>query len=942
MRTELVTRHRGRLAWLLATVTLVFAATAGSGAAETPSCTSATVTPYSLRLTALTGPEGAELAADVTTAGPCAPVTALKELQIKTYGADGALAGVRALQDVPASGGHASVELGALERGRRIEVLALVQTGVPTRTYFLQGKTTALLRPDLVVAAVDAPAQTLVTRPVDLLAEIAELNGDTGASATVTLMWGPSVVGSTTVTVPAGGRASVAFGNVALNEAVPVGLAVLVTDVAPVETNAANNTRDVTVDVTRHELVRSRLLVDSLGGYGAQLNQHVYAAITAAPVASLPDLEAKVKALEPQLVRIFFNEIQERDPDKLASFIRTVQLAHEAGATINITYQTAANAKLSPALFMGQFAAVLEDLVEARGFTNVRWVTVQNEVNSTIITPAQYNALYRALHAELVNRELRDDIGLMGGDLVENGTAPGSNHLNWFRYMAENMNDILDAYSVHIYWNYWDIPRMEFRLRDVRRIVTEVLPADARKPTYITEFGVRGLRNLPGKTEPPGYWPDGTQLSRTNVAAFQQLWFNVVSAQLGFPGTVKWDAYWGRYDNSPQSYWAIGPAAEGWPLFPTYHAMRLLLQTTQRGWHVLGMEPWAADDWDDTLVDEPEQEITAYAGPNGELTLVGLDTHARELNEASAETPAYSVGGLPPSTPLNLVVWNASANGENSIAGKVTTNAAGVARFAVPLHAAFALTTVPTGCPRRRGRGAGRAPDEPQSPLSRPRPGAGRRCQTGARERARLGGIAARDQPRRPQQGADGRAAAGARGRRRCQRPHLHPERQRRLHVDRSASHGACAAARRRSSRDVGRAGGGRAADVRRAASARRLASVRRRHGAHAGRVPRVEAARRGSARGRGAGHRAGRGEGARQRRVPALPERRAGREPHRGSPREEARRARHRAQLAHGHPTRRDGCRALNVDAQATDERIAVVPYVRGWVRRSPRSTRR
>lgn len=36
-----------------------------------------------------------------------------------------------------------------------------------------------------------------------------------------------------------------------------------------------------------------------------------------------------------------------------------------------------------------------------------------------------------------------------------------------------------------------------------------------------------------------------------------------------------------------------------------------------------------------------------------------------------------------------------AANGENAIEGIVTTNAAGVARFEVPLHAAFALTTVP-------------------------------------------------------------------------------------------------------------------------------------------------------------------------------------------------------------------------------------------------------
>jgi hypothetical protein len=56
---------------------------------------------------------------------------------------------------------------------------------------------------------------------------------------------------------------------------------------------------------------------------------------------------------------------------------------------------------------------------------------------------------------------------------------------------------------------------------------------------------------------------------------------------------------------------------------------------------------------------------------------------------------AYSVGGLPPDTNLTLAVWNATGDGTNSIATRVPTNAAGVARFQLPLHAAFALTTQP-------------------------------------------------------------------------------------------------------------------------------------------------------------------------------------------------------------------------------------------------------
>ncbi|HEU0335487.1 MAG TPA: hypothetical protein VFR43_02980, partial [Gaiellaceae bacterium] len=680
-------------AWIRALVVAalaVAAAVAGGGAAtaraaESPACPSSTDGAYALALVALTGPKGADLALAVTAASGCEQAASLKKVQLKIYAADRSLADVRNLKDVPAPGGAADVDLGPLERGRLVEAEVLVQTGAPPRTYVLRGEAVTRLRPDLVVEAVNAPAQTLTTRPVDLYADVAELNGDTGAHARVSLLWGPSLLGTADVTVPAGGRATVSFEDVPLTQPARLELSVRVGEAAPGETDATNNDRTATVDVTALELARSRLLLPSLGGYGAQFDQHVYARITAPPPATLPDFEAKAKALEPQLVRIFFQEVQERVADNMQSFVETVQLAQEAGATINITYQTAANAKTKPDQFMGQFAAVLDDLVRTRGFSNVRWVTIQNEPNDTLVTLTQYEALYRALDAHLVARGLRDQIGLMGGDLVAQGDVPGQPNPGqraWFQYMAAEMNDVLDSYSVHIYWNYWDIEQMEHRLRDVRQIVTEELPADARKPLYVTEFGVRGIRNLPGKpTAPhPGFWEDGTPLARTNIAAFQQLWFNVLAAQLGYEGTVKWDAYWGKYDPSyVQSHYLIGPAEEGWPLFPAYHAFRLLLQTTARGWQVLGVDPWASDDWVDEVTDQEEQEVAAYAGPDGELTLVGLDTHARGLNAGSAEVVPYSVGGLPPSTELGLALWNADASGQNSLAGTVTTSAAGVA-----------------------------------------------------------------------------------------------------------------------------------------------------------------------------------------------------------------------------------------------------------------------
>jgi hypothetical protein len=686
------------LAGAIASAVLLGLQTAPAAADQGPAC-------YALALRALTGPAGADLTLKVSTAEGCAAPDALKKVQLKTFDAAGQLADVRNLKDVAAPGGTANVQLGDVPRGRHLEAEVLVQTGDPERTYVLRDDATTLLRPNLTVTSVQAPAQTLTVRPVDVHAQIAEVNGDVDATASVTVAQGPTPLApAQTVNVPAGGQVAVSFSGLALTTPVPVELTVRVSDVAPAETNADDNARSATVDVTENELARSRLLLDNLGGYGAQFNHHVFAKITPGP-AGAPGLEPKVDALEPQLVRIFYNDASQNPvafPDRYASFIDVVRMANETGASINITYQTTARAQDDIAGSMSKFADVFNDLVRTRGYTNVRWATIQNEPNrARFLTKDEYRDLYRALHNALVARGLREQVKLMVGDLVESDV--NGNHRDWMAYITANMLDIVDAYSEHIYWQYWDTSRMDFRLKDVRKLMFEELPPEARRPVYLIEYGVRGHQlDKPGVLDSlGGYWENTTQIVRTNIAAFQQLWFNIEAAQLGFDGTAKWDAYWGKYDNGTQAFYMIGPEDEGWPLFPTYHALRMLFQTTARGWQILGVDPWGDDDWklndQNRPFDQLEKEIAAYAGPNGELTLLGLDSRGRDLNAVSTETPAYSVGGLPPATTFNLVIWNALGNGEDVISTPVTTNAAGVARFAVPLHGAFALTTVPVG-----------------------------------------------------------------------------------------------------------------------------------------------------------------------------------------------------------------------------------------------------
>jgi hypothetical protein len=686
----------------------MLAGTSAATAAESPDC-------YALAPAALTGPAATDLELGLTTQPGCDAVTVVKHLQVKTFTAAGKLDGVRNLDEVAAD---QAVPLPRVERGRRIEIEALVQTGEPARTFVLHESAVSKLRPDLAVTVIDPPLQTLTDEPVTVEADVAELNGDLGATATVALAGPVGPLGDPVeVTVPAHGHTTVTFHDVRFADPIRVAVRALVQDAAPAELDAASDTNgqaSFTVEVTKSALAQT-VLVPSLGGYGSQMNAHLFAPITDPPPETLPGLEEKVKALRPQLVRIFFNERWEWNADgshpndwqqNLQSFKDVVRLANEAGATIVVDYQTIGVAKAKPNVYMPRFADLLKELLVDDHYANVRWATVGNEPNSGGVTLAQYEAMVRALDARLKALAIRERILIMGGDLVQNTEGTANGHRAWFDYMVQHMNDVVDGWSEHIYWN-WDQPRrMEERLKDVAYLTQQELPEAARKPTFVMEYGVRGVTSCPGKDDLKfAYYPDGCQdLRRMPLGAFHKLAFAIEAAQLGFAGASYWDMYWSVYDftKANQSFWMIGPPEEDWALYPSYHAFRLLLGTTATGWQVVQVDPWRADDRaepttdpDHWVWDTPEQELTAYRGPDGQLTVFGLDTNGRNLVASDGVSSDYSIGGLPAHTTFTLAEWNATGDGTDSVVETIDTGAAGVARFSVPLTAAFALTTVP-------------------------------------------------------------------------------------------------------------------------------------------------------------------------------------------------------------------------------------------------------
>jgi len=426
-------------------------------------------------------------------------------------------------------------------------------------------------------------------------------------------------------------------------------------------------------------------IVGSFEGFGGQLNQHLYADISGPP-PGLPDLEAKVVALGPQFVRIFFNTTEWSFPDRMASFERTVELAQRAHAQINITWQGSSFAFAMAS--MPRFADVLAGLLNDDGISSL-WVTLFNEPNSTRLTLAQYEQVYRQLDASLRDRGVRDHIHFMGGDLVGTQSPLKQSQVDWFRFLAANMGDLLDAWSIHVYWDFWETDKIDQRLRSEVRAIFDTIPSGERRPLYITEFGVRGLGTFEG--EPgfePGSWPDGTAMSATNMAAFQQAWFNIRAAELGYSATVKWDLYPAKYDAGTQDHSSIGPAADGWPIRPVYRLLQLLtLTTTPRGGSIVDVVPSASAD--------RSKLLTAYVSPAKDVTVLGLDTDGGAIKTTSHAPVSYSVGGLPPNTLFRLLRWNEDGVGGNSDYGFIDSGPAGVVEFTAPLDAVFALTNTP-------------------------------------------------------------------------------------------------------------------------------------------------------------------------------------------------------------------------------------------------------
>jgi hypothetical protein len=260
------------------------------------------------------------------------------------------------------------------------------------------------------------------------------------------------------------------------------------------------------------------------------------------------------------------------------------------------------------------------------------------------------------------------------------------------------MGDILDGWSVHIYWNYWDTAYMQSRLSGILSVYNAI-PPEERKPLSITEYGVRGIKTLNGTTimdvDPyrkgaltatlAGYYQDAsgniTPVNETTTVGFEQAWFNMLSVNDGFTGLSKWDFFRAQYDFTYQDYSLIGylfnptPDQDRWPLRPSYYMEWLMANTTGQHWQVLGYSGTSG-----------AKLITPFRSPTGDLTLFVLSS-----DQAAG---SVSVGDLPAGAEFRVLLWNADGSGKVTDAGRVNAGRSGMITVSVPTGSLVALTTM--------------------------------------------------------------------------------------------------------------------------------------------------------------------------------------------------------------------------------------------------------
>ncbi|WP_199615273.1 hypothetical protein [Paenibacillus alkalitolerans] len=180
------------------------------------------------------------------------PPDKLKKIQLKSYDLEGRLLYTKNLFNVAAFPELTDIKLNDVERYQALETRIHVENVQTAVEEVLSGKTTVLLKPDLVVDEVQATDKVNVNVPFSVTANIKELNGDIGAKTNVQILDGSTVLDTAEgLAVNAGGQTQAVF-MLTLAKAGTYSLKVNIAGVEPGDYADSNNSMTFTVEAVEN------------------------------------------------------------------------------------------------------------------------------------------------------------------------------------------------------------------------------------------------------------------------------------------------------------------------------------------------------------------------------------------------------------------------------------------------------------------------------------------------------------------------------------------------------------------------------------------------------------------------------------------------------------------------------------------------------------------
>ena len=430
---------------------------------------------------------------------------------------------------------------------------------------------------------------------------------------------------------------------------------------------------------------------EPLRGVGAQFDTDLFTPLgqpELATEAQLNTLRNRIRALKLGHSRIFVRALAiEPGPKGRAereALMKTVRLAAETGVdNVNLTWWQGPYPAAERKRKMVGFAEIVS---EARAQAPcVTHVTIQNEPNNQDLghtgIPKEAMKVYRQLYMlyDEAARGMPDPVGqfpslrkavhVVAGDLIKlvRPNPKKADQDAWLEFIHTRMSDLVDGYSVHIYWKQGDYKGMNRRLDGLDAIRDRL---DISKPLYITEYGVKGTKGLkPGTV-------NGTNVEETVVAAFEHAWFNALVLQKGYVGLAKWALYRTDGPKRPFGGWGMiaGPAKGCKPL-PTYAATRLFTHSVPASWKPAG------------LIEGRDLLTSLFVSSAGD------DHTVIALNRLDHQRQRVKFDNLRSNTQYICAVWNVANDGRLHAPTTVASDGDGLATVDIPPHGMIALST---------------------------------------------------------------------------------------------------------------------------------------------------------------------------------------------------------------------------------------------------------